>query len=104
MATGASFEILKSCQNSSDGRAVCMMCVALNGYHNSECKYTWSTTSSILLQDEIYPVLYTDTEGKYTCKVQSYGQEVVGTFLVLSKSTNNGYGNYFPVGVKLVTH
>ena len=38
---GGSFEIMMQCQNSSVGRAVCMMCVALHGFHNKDSKYTW---------------------------------------------------------------
>ena len=85
---GATFEVMKHCQNSSDGRAVCMMCVALNGYHNEESTYTWRRNVSncwILLHDEIHPIIYTTLEGKYTCQVQVSGQETVGAFEVQSK-------------------
>ena len=68
---------------------MCMMCVALNGYHNSDCKYIWSTTNDgIVIKDEVYPILYTDKEGKYTCKVHINGKEDISTFHVTSKLSN----------------
>ena len=83
---GAWFEVMKECQNSSDGRAVCMMCVALNGYHNEETVYTWrrNVGSWLVLDDETHPLLFTTLEGKYTCQVQVANQEILGTFHVKS--------------------
>ena len=57
---GKPFEIMKSCQSSADGRAACLMCVALHGYHNSSCSYLWKMSSQTLsslsdLPEEIHP-------------------------------------------------
>ena len=85
---GANFEIMKHCQNSSDGKAVCLMCVALNGYHNEESKYTWKrdvANSWIILDDEIHPIIYTTLGGKYNCQVRVGNQEILGAFDVKSK-------------------
>ena len=87
MTTAARLDVLKGCQNSSDGRAVCMMCVALNGYHKNECKYGWSTTNdSIFLHDEIYPVLYVDTQ-----KENIFVKFKAMAMRILSKFSNGGY-------------
>ena len=73
---------MKHCQNSSD---VCLMCVALNGYHNEESKYTWKrdvANSWIFLDDEIRPITL---GGKYNCQVRVGNQEILGAFDVKSK-------------------
>ena len=59
---------LSSYQISSDGRAVGLMCVALNGFHSDECKYSWSIgVGGIPIPNESYPVPYTGVVGKYVC-------------------------------------
>ena len=64
----AKFGMLSSYQISSDGRAVGLMCVALNGFHSDECKYSWSIgVGGIPIPNESYPVLYTGVVGKYVC-------------------------------------
>ena len=60
-----------------------MMCVALHGFHNKDSKYTWRrnvANASIVLDDEIFPLMYTSMVGRYTCKVEIDGHEAVGTF------------------------
>ena len=53
------------------------------GFHNKDSKYTWRrnvANASIVLDDEIFPLMYTSMVGRYTCKVEIDGHEAVGTF------------------------
>ena len=43
------------------------MCIAINGYH-SVASYEWSKDGFKLL-DEVHPLLYASSTGKFTCSV-----------------------------------
>ena len=71
---------------SQDDYAALLMCVALHGYH-AIVSYQWSKDGYELL-DEVHPLLYTTSIGKYTCCVTSKKEsvkhffEVKGDYLV----------------------
>ena len=68
---------------------MCMMCVALHGYHNEESKYSWRRNVAnlwMVIDDQIHALLYTTQEGEYSCQVEVNGEEIVGTFKVKSKT------------------
>ena len=65
------------------------MCVALNGYH-SVVTYEWNKDGYVLA-DEVYPLLYVTSVGKYVCSVTivSKNKTVQQHFEVKSMCTFN---------------
>ena len=84
-----------------------LMCVALSGFHDSSCTYTWTWTdgaNSTDLSQEVYPVLYCSKEGIYSCTVLSHGHQGVGKFNVFSKYILKPLGTKLAVTCFIVLH
>ena len=62
---------------------MCLLCVALNGFHDANCSYQWKREDA--LQGEVYPVIYCNKAGTYSCTVIARNSQHVGIFLVTCK-------------------
>ena len=73
----------------AENNTALLTCVAINGYH-SQVEYKWFR-GDILLQEEMYPVLYTQGSGVYRCQMSS-SEPIIDSWMTFKVTTGSEHG------------
>lgn len=58
----------------SENRIALLSVVVLRGYH-SLTKYQWKQ-NGVCLKNEVYPIIYAESRGSYTCEIVVSGESI----------------------------